>query len=43
MILATVQGLADQVVLSGEFPARDVLRQAITAVFQYGRTATMTV
>lgn len=33
MILATVQGLADQVVLSDEFPAREVLRQAIAAVF----------
>lgn len=33
MILATVQGLADQVVLSAEFPARDVLRRAIAAVF----------
>ena len=33
MILATVQGLADQVVLSAEFPAREVLRQAIAAVF----------
>jgi AcrR family transcriptional regulator len=35
MILATVQGLADQVVLSGRdaFPARDVLRRSIAAVF----------
>lgn len=33
LILATVQGLADQVALSAEFPAREVLRQAIAAVF----------
>jgi AcrR family transcriptional regulator len=33
MILATVQGLADQVALSAGFPAREVLRQAIAAVF----------
>jgi AcrR family transcriptional regulator len=35
MILATLQGLADQVALSGAeaFPARDVLGQAIAAVF----------
>lgn len=35
MILATVQGLADQVALSGAdaFPARDVLRPVITLVF----------
>lgn len=35
MILATVQGLADQVALSGAdaFPARDVLRRSIAAVF----------
>jgi AcrR family transcriptional regulator len=35
MILATVQGLADQVVLSGAdaFPARDVLRSAVATVF----------
>ncbi|MFT7837966.1 TetR/AcrR family transcriptional regulator [Saccharothrix sp. BKS2] len=35
MILATVQGLADQVVLSGagSFPVRDVLGRAVAAVF----------
>jgi AcrR family transcriptional regulator len=33
MILATVQGLADQVALAAGFPAREVLRQAIAAVF----------
>ncbi len=35
MILATVQGLADQVALSGAdaFPARDVLRGSIASVF----------
>lgn len=35
LILATVQGLADQVALSGRdaFPAREVLDQAIAAVF----------
>lgn len=35
MILATVQGLADQVALSGTgtFPAQDVLRPVITTVF----------
>jgi AcrR family transcriptional regulator len=35
MILATVQGLADQVALSGAdaFPAREVLRRSIAAVF----------
>ena len=35
LILATTQGLADQVALSGAdaFPARDVLDQAIAAVF----------
>ncbi|HUQ54712.1 TetR/AcrR family transcriptional regulator [Lentzea sp.] len=35
MILATVQGLADQVAFSGAdaFPARDVLRRSIAAVF----------
>ncbi len=35
MVLATVQGLADQVVLSGAdaFSARDVLRRAVATVF----------
>ena len=33
MILATVQGLADQLSLAAGFPAREVLRQAIAAVF----------
>lgn len=35
LILATTQGLADQVALSGpdEFPARDVLARAVAAVF----------
>jgi AcrR family transcriptional regulator len=42
MILATVQGLADQVALSGRnaFPARDVLRHSIAAVFPPAATPT---